>query len=60
MADYHIVSPPKFSVEYQGEYEYADDYEDAFEIALDWSVQEAGASINILDNYTGQLREVVA
>lgn len=40
--------------------EWAETYDDAYEIALDWSVEEHGAIVTIEDQRTGKLTEVWA
>lgn len=50
----------EFRIYYGPEMEWAETYEEAHEIALDWSIEEHGANITIEDLRTGELKQVWA
>ena len=50
----------EFRISYGPDSEWANDYEKAREIALDWSIEEHGANITIEDLRTGELTQVWA
>ena len=50
----------EFRISYGPEMEWADSWAEAYEIALDWSVEEHGAIINIEDQRTGKITQVWA
>lgn len=50
--------PDEFRISYGPDMEWADTYEEAYEIALDWSIEEHGALITIEDLRTGLLSQV--
>lgn len=49
-----------FRIFYGPDMEWADSWVEAHEIALDWSVDEHGANINIEDQRTGKITQVWA
>ena len=51
---------PEFRISFGPDMEWADTFEEAREIALDWSVEEHGANITIEDQRTGKLFQVFA
>lgn len=50
----------EFRISLGPDMEWADDYEEAYEIALDWSVEEHGAIVTVEDQRTGKITEVWA
>lgn len=49
-----------FSISDGVDTEFAESYDEAYEIALDWSVEEHGTIVKVTDEETGKVTEVWA